>query len=414
MKRFILLFVALIYTQTSSAQWATAVVVDSTTQNKASYTPKLGFVSASDSVKTLVATITIPLNDTSKVQNIRGNGVFYKPEWQKKAGHATIGLGAMNTDLTIETENNKSYTYKVKLQIKSAKVMETGCKKLNVSLGKNELEKLPIFIGIKCEKTKNQELVHISVPEELAWESTSIFEIAGKGERWKMYDLAQIGTNAQGTTAFHFKRKDKVFSMELKKNIDKGKKQILIQQDKLFKLSIGAGIAQLSYTTPSASKGSTAPLLYTDINTEPYFLNLIASSSLLFAMPLTGQQHYNFTFGTGPRFQMGKSQLSLLGEYVALGQDESETSTSFSHSQMGLGFRYLTPMSATSLLSVYFNYNGLGGDSTHMGLRVHYESQMQKGAWGVLISYNMQTATSVLTGKDSDFSQILALGTYSF
>lgn len=410
-----LLLLIVIYSHPSHAQWATAIIQDLSTNSKSTVSPKIGFVTTEDSVKTLISTVTIPFNDNSKARSIKGNAIVFKPEWQKSPGQAVIGLGAINTELTIESENNKSFSYKIKLQLKSPKIIESGCKKLGITVSKNDLAKLPIFMGVQCEKNKKQELVHISVPEEIAWESTSIFEISGKGERWKMYDLSQIGTSSQGTTPFYFKRKDKNYTLELKRNIDKGKKQIIIKEEKkLFKLSVGAGVAQLSYTTPSASAASTAPLLYTDITTEPYFMNIVAATSLLFAMPLTGQQHYNFTFGTGPRFLFGKSQFSILGEYVALGQEESETATSFSHSQMGLGLRYSTPMGAKSQLTLYLNYNGLGGDSTHMGMRIHYESLLQKGAWGVLFSYNMQSATSAISGNSSDFSQILALGTYSF
>ncbi len=367
------------------------------------------FVTVDEGVKAAVFMVALPLEQTPT--GASGDGVFYNSKWQKKSGKVLLGLGRLISDVNVASASGEQ-NYKIKVSNAGPPIFENGCEALGVRAQSVDFGKLPFFIGIKCEKQGEKELLHISVPGELEWDRNDLFEIAGKGERWKMFDLAQVGTNSSGTTRFGFKYKDKPFALVLQRDKEQGKVEIV--QESFFNLRVGLGIAQLSYTTPLASAGATSPLLYTDIATQAYAWNLRALSSLMFAMPLSGQQHYNFLFATGPQFSLGSSALLLLGEYTATGQDESETSTSFSHSQMGAGVKFIMKTGSVSNVSVHASYSGLGGDSTHMGVRLHYEQKGNRATWGGLLSYGMQTAKSALTGNSSDFSQIIGAGTYSF
>ncbi|MCC6138080.1 MAG: hypothetical protein IT287_05570 [Bdellovibrionaceae bacterium] len=407
-------FILGLWQSISYGQTATVTVTDLSSNSKSNYSAKLNFLKVEEDVKTIIAMVAIPIGDDTTATDASGNGVIFKNEWQKTPGKLVVGLGSIITNLSVTTDRGSSLKYKIKLTVKDSPVIETGCKKLGITASKPNFANLPLFIGVKCEKTKTQELLHMSIPTELNWENTSIFELAGKGERWKMFDLTQVGSTSSGVTKFNFVFKGKSFSIDLKRDKEKGKKQINPEDESFFSLRVGLGVAQLSFTTPSASAGATAPLIYTDIATDPYFWNVIAQSSLVFAMPLTGQQHYSFIFGTGPQFNMGSSKFLLLGEYTALGQEESESATSFTHSQMGVGLKLIMPTGSASQLSLHGSYSGLGGDSTHIGVRLHYEQKGAKHTWGGLFGYNMQTAKSIVSGNSSDFSQILVIGTYSF
>lgn len=367
------------------------------------------FVTVDEGVKAAVLMVALPLEGTAT--GASGDGVFFNPSWQKKPGKALIGLGRLISTVNVSTTAGEQ-VYKVKVQYTGAPLFENGCAPMGIRVKSVDFGKLPFFVGMKCEKVGEKETLHLSVPGELEWDRNDLFEIAGKGERWKMFDLTQVGTNSEGKTGFGFRYKDKSFPMEIQRDKEQGKVEVV--KENFFNLRVGLGIAQLSYTTPLASAGATSPLLYTDITTLPYVWNMRALSALMFAMPLSGQQHYNFLFATGPQFSLGSSALLLLGEYIATGQDESETSTSFSHSQMGVGFKFIMKTGSVSNLSIHASYSGLGGDSTHTGVRLHYEQQGSKHTWGGLLSYGMQTAKSTLTGNNSDFSQIIGAGTYSF
>lgn len=378
-------------------------------QNTVQLPVKMTFVTVDEGVKAAVLLVALPIEGVAT--GATGDGVFFNPAWQKKSGKAFVGLGRLISTVNVVTASGEQ-TYKIKVPYSGPPLYENGCEKLGIRVKSLDFGKLPLFLGMKCEKNGEKELLHLSVPGELEWDSNDLFEIAGKGERWKMFDLTQVGNNSSGTNRFGFRYKDKSFSLVLQRDKEQGK--VEITQESFFKIRVGLGVAQLSYTTPLASAGATSPLLYTDISTQPYAWNLRALSALMFAMPLSGQQHYNFLFATGPQFSLGSSALLLLGEYTATGQDESETSTSFSHSQMGVGLKFIMKTGSVSNLSLHASYSGLGGDSTHMGFRLHYEQKGSKATWGGLLSYGMQTAKSSLTGNSSDFSQIVGAGTYSF
>jgi hypothetical protein len=378
-------------------------------QNTVQLPVKMTFVTVEEGVKAAVLIVALPLEGTAT--GATGDGVSYNPAWQKKPGKVLVGLGRLLSTVTVNTASGEQ-VYKVKVQYSGAPLFENGCAPMGIRVKSLDFGKLPFFVGMKCEKVGEKETLHLSVPGELEWDRNDLFEIAGKGERWKMFDLTQVGTNSTGQTRFGFRYKEKSFPMEIQRDKEKGKVEII--KENFFNLRVGLGIAQLSYTTPLASAGATSPLLYTDITTLPYVWRMRALSALMFAMPLSGQQHYNFLFATGPQFSLGSSTLLLLGEYIATGQDESETSTSFSHSQMGVGFKFIMKTGSVSSLSLHASYSGLGGDSTHTGVRLHYEQQGSKHTWGGLLSYGMQTAKSQLTGNNSDFSQIIGAGTYTF
>ena len=349
---------------------------------------KMTFITVEEVVKAAVLMIALPLDGAPT--GATGDGVSYNPAWQKKPGKVLIGLGRLLSTVTVNTAAGEQ-VYKVKVQYTGAPLFENGCATMGIRVKSLDFGKLPFFVGMKCEKAGEKETLHLSVPGELEWDRNDLFEIAGKGERWKMFDLTQVGTNSEGKTRFGFRYKDKSFPMEIQRDKEQGKVEVV--KENFFNLRVGLGFAQLSYTTPLASAGATSPLLYTDITTLPYVWNMRALSALMFAMPLSGQQHYNLLFATGPQFSLGSSALLLLGEYIATGQDESETSTSFSHSQMGVGFKFIMKTGSVSNLSIHASYSGLGGDSTHTGVRLHYEQQGSKHTWGGLLSCDQNCST---------------------
>jgi hypothetical protein len=401
-----------------SAQSSSVVV---TINGQAQTVPfKFGFVKLDEQARALTLRVSINIPGGAKATAATGDGVFFLPQWQKNPGKAVIGLGALTSQVAITLDNGQTLQLQAQVRLAKTLLKEEGCKTAGLKIKGKNLNKVPLFIGVKCEKTKDRTLLHISVPQELEWDATNVFEVAGKGERWKVYDLSQIGVrdaNNQLAT-FNLRWNNTLFSLILIQT--KGQKQqpVIPLAEPLIKTRVGLGVASVSYTTPTLSGGGVAPLLYLDALTKPYFWKMRARTALQFGMPLAGQQFYEFSVATGPGFDFGAkenpSTFMVMFEYIGLGQQESEKSVTFSHNQMGLSFSYKLAMTNSSL-TFLGSYNGLGGDSTHMGVNVFYDKLMaSRRSWGVLLGYQMQSATSVITGNSSDFGQILAAGTYTF
>ncbi len=376
----------------------------------------LKFIPNEDGAKVLYALTKIPLGTQAGIKSVSGDHVFFNKKWKNQNGSIFIGLGDLKSKFEVETTSGSIIPFVYRLKVKTSKFMVQDCDSEKLSLTEKAYKGPAIFVGVICSKKAGEARVHVTVPGSFDLESSSLFEVAGKGERWKSFNIAQISSSTDSSTQLKYRWNNKTLVLKLKTELGQAKPEIIVQKEESpFQFHFGVGGAQVGYTTPVQDNSSVSPLLHAQAITKPFLFNLMGRVDVNFAMPLSGLQFYSFNVGTGPNFTFGNSSFGLFLEYLALGEDESETATSFSHSQVGGGVEIRVGISSRTQFILYGNYNGVGGDSSHIGARLGLRYKAESGSyWGGFLGMGMQTVTSQITGNDSEFSQMMGVVTYGF
>ncbi len=378
---------------------------------------KWSFADVDADATALVARAVIPLAAGEKPVKVTGDGVFWKPTWVKP-GKMMIGLGALNSKIEVTMADGAKREWTARLVFKDSPIVEEGCKAVGLKVKPVKERKRPWFLGVRCVKKAKRVILQMSVPQEVEWDTTSIFEVNGKGERWKVFELSSANLVGEKNTVgeFTFRSGNETFTYALVQAQSSGKEAVEVKPpEKAFlKLRLGGGLAQLNSQTPALSGSGIGPLFAADLYTLPLFANVRSIAEMKFVAPLTGHQYYEYSIGMGPAFAFGPEGFLLVaGEYLGLGQDQDvgNKTISLRHNQLGLALlgRFGGPDSFWGLTA---RYSGLGGDSTHLAFGGDYESRI-KGKntfWGVSLRYQMQSAKGA-TG-DSTFGQMILAGTY--
>ena len=378
---------------------------------------KLKFFKNSENAEALYALTRVPVGGDEQVEAVEGDNVYYDPKWQPKNGKIYLGLGSLLSRFTVILKSGRRIRFASRVKMSKTKVIEKKCEKEKLEIDLPNYKGPGVFIGVKCSVVESDRRVHVSVPGEMELNSSSVFEVAGKGERWKSFDSKQIAGANESTAFLKYQLKKWALSLNIKTKIGETQeiKVVIEQQEAPYELHFGLGGGQIGYKTVLNEESSTSPFIHGLVTTKPYLWNIIGRAEVNFVMPLSGLQFYSFNIGTGPYFRFGNSAVGLFVEYLTLGVDASETSTSFSHSHAGAGLEILVGLGERSWLGLYGNYNGVGGDSTHTGGKLFVKFKSTSGSfWGGFVSMGMQTATSKITNNDTDFSQMLGGITYGF
>ncbi|MBX2996563.1 MAG: hypothetical protein KF681_17205 [Bdellovibrionaceae bacterium] len=384
---------------------------------------KWSFLEVAPGVKSLFAQVMLAQPSGPKIQAIRGAHLQVKPGWIKP-DKLMLALGATATRMQITYEGGAQEIWTAELQMPKPRVVQNGC----VQAGLNVVPASgagPVFFGADCVVKENRVILTASVPGDMEWGETTIFETDGKGERWKVFEISRNNLIAGSDVfaVFGFIWRGQKMSFNVIQVRKKGGVQIVTPEQKKKKSEelrtrVDFGWTQFSGKTPQAEASSMSPLLGAQILTPEVLWGLRGLAGIRYAFPLSKGSFSEITGGAGKmwgNFNPGSSNYGVFGDYVALSQtQEAEKRTiSFQHSQFGLAAMYLKALSPNSDFSVIFRYHGLGGASTGIVFEAAYEGIFAaKQKWGASFLYSNQSATA--TNGSSTFNQMGLAATLSF
>ena len=377
---------------------------------------KLRFLKGPDGARILYATTYLPVKKGEVPNEVIGEDVYFSKKRKRKPGKLFLGFGRLKSSFEIQWPSGQIESYSYSLRLKKNRFVVKKCKQQSLQRTKRllKIKKKKIFAGFVCSKVDGKNRVHVSVPGEFELSSTNIFEVAGKGERWKSFLISDIETAKGKDLDLKYTWGQTTIDLGMKSTSTNSKIENERTASK-FQLHLGLGGGTVGYKTPISENSGFAPMLFAQALTAPYLWILTGRMEVHFAMPASGIQYYSVNFGTGPQFSFGQSSLQLLFEYLSLGESESETVTSFSHNQMGAGLDLRLALSNSSQFIIYGNYNGLGGASTHIGAKIGMLwGEPGTTYWGVALNYGMQSVVSEVTQNQSDFNQLFVVLTYGF
>lgn len=310
-----------------------------------------------------------------------------------------------------------------------------------------------VYVGIYCELDENQVLKFwISAPSDLTWGQMSLFELAGKGERWRAYSVDNFAPIVErqlvGSFSYSFEAenfelrlfqdpnadlvkeaeiKEKEISVlktqsqmmqseaqrlqeenkELQKTVDEVK-----EQNKYFHASFMLGGGMISVkTNTGVSESSFQPAVAFDISTIDLFYSIGAGARVKYVLPPGSSDLYDISAGIQSSWEFGQFKIRPGLGYHTFSNDVSSEGLAFRHSSIGLDLyaQYGKTWQVWSLLS------GSGylptGDSQYLSVQAGYRRPFnQFFLWGAELTYQ-RTAFSDVSGT---FQQILFSGSINY
>lgn len=269
----------------------------------------------------------------------------------------------------------------------------------------NPKKPLNFPLAVSCDNSQKTLNITLSAPAQVEWMDSTLFEVAGKGEPWRSYNLPATSPKggAIGTIALRNGEQEYVLELVTPKNIDLAKKEAIEKQKQKqaseFQQAIYLGKIDLSYTadpvTVNDSKYSVkysvlSPKLMGFLKWGGEFKTSFATSKkdesidLLYYNALVGF-HYDYK----NQFDLG---LRALFSGVTVQQKSSTAKLSSNQAGYGLYADYL--FDAKNRVIAKVNMIGMMSEvvKSHMeiGLEYRYQFIVDKKPLWVGVGYNSE------------------------
>jgi hypothetical protein len=212
----------------------------------------------------------------------------------------------------------------------------------------------PFPLGVFCQNKSKETLFTISFPEDVELVNSSIFEIEGKGEPWRTYNLGEIaGGKKTSLGSFEFAFKGNTFFYNLKflppdsamsKNVGRDRTQFVQGAVGYSKYDMHGGVSNTS---------DSRALVSVSVPYYPVFKGVGMGGGLELSLPISKKEgnisHYEmsgygiYSFEISPMFELRPK----LG-YLKLNFENESTGEGISGGQLAVG-----------LMSEIFLDNGL-------------------------------------------------------
>ncbi|MEM7647389.1 MAG: hypothetical protein AAF203_10800, partial [Pseudomonadota bacterium] len=125
-------------------------------------------------------------------------------------------------------------------------------------LGFREVDdQAPFYLGVRCETIDGQLRVHLTFPKEVEIGETTLFDVMGKGEPYRVYDIEKISASTLIVGGFEFLYKKKSYRYQLISLAAETREEQIPPATFL----IGLGYGDLSLTTVGVDASFTNYLL---------------------------------------------------------------------------------------------------------------------------------------------------------
>ena len=151
--------------------------------------PKWSYISVSPGAKAYFARVEVLLPEGKEVKALTGPNALFKEKWNKP-GKVMLALGNMNTALEVEYQDGSKENWTAEIKLKKAFITLKGCTEAGLKV--EQAQGGPaVFFAAECSTKEDRVIFNPSVPGDLEWDVTTIFETDGKGERWKIFEISR-------------------------------------------------------------------------------------------------------------------------------------------------------------------------------------------------------------------------------
>jgi len=339
------------------------------------------FFEVQPGVQALYAQVVVPLPVGQEVEQVSGDSSLWKKEWNKP-GRLLVGLGALNSKIQVTLKGGGQRSLEFKTSLNQSIIREKDCNAAGLKFIESKKNPLRSFMGLVCEQKADMILVHLSGPLEFETDTSTIFESAGKGERWKTYEISRsnLKSTKNEIARFTFQAQGKKLQFALLLDIKSAAATNAVPEEpkKFFRTAGGIALGTLAASGAAGTESKMTLGLHLDSITQPYLWKMVGFGKFTYAAPVSKASSLEFEFGTGPSFALGSSGRSLFGlifSYVALGQDQDVAGKALSlrHNQMGLNILTAFAMGDKGSLQFRIRSSGFGSATTDLSIGLGYE-----------------------------------------
>jgi hypothetical protein len=279
----------------------------------------------------------------------------------------------------------------ISLFYKHVTYIHSGCNQKQFTIEvPNKIEQ-NYYIAAFCESVKNGISVSITVPTEVSWGSSTVFEVAGKGERAKRFEFNQLSLSQKTDEIGRIEvlREGAASGCIVKIQPGQGAKDAAVENKQQFNGKIGLGYANMAATSSLGSSGNGGPFVFGAAHFIPQRPVWQGAASYGMVLPLDKNgQNLSAIHVVGER-KMGE----LLGglSFDSIASEAPLTNISFAHNQIGFELDY--PSSYFQKKSKWlFQFESSGmfpkASSTWMNLNLFFDFSGKLKPFGMGFRYS--------------------------
>jgi hypothetical protein len=264
-----------------------------------------------------------------------------------KENKLRLRMNGLSQDLEVNFEDGTLAKYSIALSYTQVPFIQENCVTKKFAIVAPKKIKDNFYVAASCNIKAGGVDASLSIPQDTSWGVSSLFESAGKGERWKLFQFNQLTLSSKkeeiGRLTILKNEKPTNFYVVITPGV--GGKEAESKPEKtnpfLFGGGIGYGQVSAATTSLSTSKSGAAATIF-GLYSGPESSWLVDANYKLQITTQSEAQTFNI-FQGGLGYRMGSSfgnGTSYVGSlrFDSLTSQAPELRTSFLHSQMGLGF----------------------------------------------------------------------------
>lgn len=411
--------------------------------------PKWSFLPVSDTAKAYFARFVVYVPEGKSVTDVTGNGLLLEPQFNK-GNRFILSVGTTSATAFVRFADGSEEKWSVKLKLSGTMVTLNGCQELNLAV-EADLARPPVFFAGECRAVEDRIVFNASVPSDMLWETVSITETAGQGERWRVFEIPRSSlvsaVEATDVASMEFKFGDRPYTFKLKYGKAHAAPQAVpapvakpeptkpapvaavapaqstspetaatdvkaTRARRLPRYRVDSGLAQLGSQTRGNTSTDMGVFVAGQILSRDFKWKLRGLLGARYVFPVQDTSAYEFSAGIGRIFWMKGERAPGFGAFLehnsaGLNQEISSRTANFSHNAMGVVGLVSLKVASNDLL-LLGRYSGLTGDSTGLGLDVAYEGFFRtKKRWGGVFHFS---SASEKTGTSTSKFVHLGIG----
>lgn len=274
-----------------------------------------------------------------------------QPEWitttsssaqlEIQDGIVELTTSALLTQIDISPPNQKPTMIIAEINSHQWPQIIKGCSNLNIKF--DGLETISFFFASFCTLVNNQVQLQLSLPEEVEIINSNLYDIDGKGEVWKIYQLGDI-KKAQGTIAhMSLKIGKSIFPINIQSTFKKKEENTKKIEQHFI---VGLGYTQLVNKSPDNEAKDSTPEFNFKINPMTILWRFGGGFDLFSSFPTHKSNQTITSLKVSPygflRLIRAKSfATDITLHYSVSSQTQTSTQFGFQLNQIGAGIKLL-------------------------------------------------------------------------
>ncbi len=109
---------------------------------------------------------------------------------------ARLLISGLKDTIKIKFADGSMMDYRLELKFQKVELIKRNCNTKSFAINVPEIKE-NFYIAASCKDTKASIQASITIPQELNWGPSTVFETAGKGERWKLFNFNQLNLSSK-------------------------------------------------------------------------------------------------------------------------------------------------------------------------------------------------------------------------